>query len=146
MQKPPPFTLPAVVQNYRGGGCTTWVSVAELGANEGSPEYAAWTGSDLVSGMLGVQLATPVLVLTGTAVQLAASPVLPLNVTVPPSGTGVTLAVKVTGCPLTDGFAEDDSEVEVEFCTCSVRVAELLGAYDVSPEYATPIVCDPPVV
>jgi hypothetical protein len=74
MQKPPPLPNRAVVQNYCDGGRTPWVRVAELGGNEASPEYAAWLGSDLVNGTRGVQFATPVLVLTGTAVQLGPSP------------------------------------------------------------------------
>ena len=36
-----------------------------------------------------------------------------VNATVPPSGTGLTVAVQVTFCPATDGSAEDASVVAV---------------------------------
>jgi hypothetical protein len=35
------------------------------------------------------------------------------NATVPPSGAGDTVAVKVTAVPAVDGFADDDNPVEV---------------------------------
>ena len=43
-----------------------------------------------------------------------------VKATVPPSGVGETVAVKVTDSPVVDGFADDDSDVVV-----AVRVGPL---------------------
>jgi hypothetical protein len=58
-----------------------------------------------------VQVAFPVVVLTLTGLQ-SSSP-FSVNVTVPPPGTGDTVAVKVTGERNGDGFAEDCNVVVV---------------------------------
>ena len=71
-----------------------------------------------------------------------------LNVTVP---VGVpplpaTVAVNVTDCPNTDGFAEDTTVVVVEACvTVCVRVEEVLPVKFASPLYVAVIECGPNV-
>ena len=71
------------------------------------------------------------------------------NVTVPvgvpvPGGTGLTVAVKVTDCPTTDGFADDDTAVVVAILlTVWVSGAELLPTKLPSPLYVAVIVWPP---
>ena len=72
-----------------------------------------------------------------------------LNVTVPvgvpvPGATTLTVAVKVTDWPKTDGFTLEASAVVVVFWfTVCVRTAEVLPESFVSPPYTAVIECDP---
>ena len=62
------------------------------------------TGCDPACVYAGaVQTATPVPVFTGWAEQAVMVEPPSVNATVPPSGTGLTVAVNVTGCPTVDG-------------------------------------------
>jgi hypothetical protein len=58
-------------------------------------------------------VAVPVVVDTACAEQAVIWPALSVKATVPPSGVGETVAVKVTDSPVVDGFADDDNEVDV---------------------------------
>jgi len=60
-----------------------------------------------------VQVAVPVTTLTGRAWQPATGLALSENDSVPPFGTGLTVAVKVTDAPTIDGFDELASDVVV---------------------------------
>lgn len=57
------------------------------------------------------------------------------NVTVPVGvpAVAITVAVKVTVCPLVDGLSEDASEVVVLALTVCVRAGEVLDRKFVSP-------------
>ena len=78
-----------------------------------------------------VQVATP-LPFTATLLQIAVAP--SLNVTDPvgtPAPCGVTVAVKVTGCPEMLGFRPDASAVVVlALFTVSVKFCTALGAVE----------------
>src|SRR4051812_22786116 len=88
------------------------------------------TPTDSWNGLV-VKLAplTPADVVTPTVASVAAPS---LNVTVPPGGLvprvpGVMTAVKVTGCPNTDGFADDVRPVAVDaLVTVKGRPADVL--------------------
>lgn len=66
-----------------------------------------------------------------------------LKVNVPvgePPNPGVTVAVNVTDCPLTDGFREETTELLVAaLFTVWVKAAEVLASKSVFPEYAAVI-------
>jgi hypothetical protein len=57
---------------------------------------------------------------------------LSLNATVPPSGVGDTVALKVTDWPVVDGFTDEVNEVEV-------GVAAAVMLYGVAAEVDPPI-------
>jgi hypothetical protein len=60
-----------------------------------------------------------------------------LKVTVPVAEDGITVAVKVTGCPTAAGFVSDRSTVAVAaFVTVWVRVADVLALSLAFPAYA----------
>ena len=79
-----------------------------------------------VEAKLVVQVDTPVLVFTAAAVQ----PVIGVEpfekLTVPPSGAGLTVAVKVTGVPTVTELAEVLSTVEVEALEAIMTPTELV--------------------
>ncbi len=88
-----------------------------------------------------VQLATPPI--RATFAHNVITPA--LNVTVPVGvatlGVAVGLALNVMLCPLTAGFAEEDSVVVVgAFATVSLTADEVVGLYPLSPEYRAVIV------
>ena len=62
---------------------------------------------------VAVQLALPVIVLTGTVPQPEIVVPGSVNCTVPPSGTGETVAVNVTGCRTNAGFLDEVRDVVV---------------------------------
>jgi hypothetical protein len=91
-----------------------------------------------------VQAATPVEVFTATAPHPPIVVESAVNATVPPVGTGETVAVKVTATPAVVGFAELVSAVDVEPCdTVRVKASVRDGSNSAVPENPARIVRDP---
>ena len=89
-------------------------------------------------------VASPVKVSTATAPQPGRVALEPANATVPPSGVGLTVAVKVTCRPNSDGSADDARVVAVAVAaTVWVSGAELEPEKLGSPVYAAVTVRDP---
>ncbi|MCR8574823.1 hypothetical protein NE399_11920, partial [Streptomyces sp. Isolate_219] len=103
--------LTAVVVN---AGFTVWVSVPLDVVKLESPLYVAVTVCVPALKALVVTLAVP-----PESVAVSVGPPVITKVTVPvgvpaPGETGATVAVKVTGCPTTDGSGAEMTEVVVE--------------------------------
>jgi hypothetical protein len=95
-------------------GLTTCANAAEVEPVKlPLPENAAVTLSVSAPVKLKVQVALPVAVDTGWAVQAVICFMLSENATVPPLGVGETVAVKVTIWPTIDGLADDARAVLV---------------------------------
>ena len=91
-----------------------------------------------------MQVATPVEVFTPTAPHPLIAVESAVNATVPPVGTGETVAVKVTAAPAVVGFAELVSAVDVEPCdTVRVKASAREGSNSAVPENPARIVRDP---
>ena len=125
---------------------TTWLTVFEvLPASLVSPLYTAVIECDPTDSAAVLILALPPLSVTGPP-KLEPSI---WNCTVPPGvpapgALAVTLAVKVTVWPKTDGFCEEVSVVAVlSWLTTWLTVFEVLPASLVSPLYTAVIECDP---
>src|SRR5438552_16000124 len=127
-----------VVVAAAAGAFTTWVTTAEvLAANVALPPYAA------VSGWLpaaSVEMEIEALPLTSVAVPSTVAP--SRNVTVP-VGTPVaevTVALRVTACPVVEGFGVEVRVVVVAAAagafTTWVTTAEVLAANVALPPYA----------
>src|ERR1044071_8674180 len=65
------------------------------------------------------------------------------NCTVPVADVGATVAVNVTDCPTTDGFADEASvTVEAALFTVCGTAAEVLAAVFASPLYTAVMECE----
>ncbi len=121
---------------------TDWVTTAEvLPAKAAFAEYVAVMEWEPTTRSGVVKVAWPA---ARAPVPMAAAP--SKNVTVP---VGVpdallTVAVKVTACPNTDGLSEEITLVlvEIPFTVC-VSAAEVLGSNAESPRYEAVMECEP---
>src|SRR5262249_29588758 len=97
---------------------TTWESVPEVLARKKLwPPYAAVSACVPIVANVVKQVAVPVVASTGAAAQPEIVEAPSLNATVPPSGTGATVAVRTRASVVSAGFVDEARVVEVEVVT-----------------------------